>query len=725
MVVARMRATVELDDQGFRQGVTRTLSGMQTLGRAAQTTAAATAQAGRQQQTAAAQTGQAYQALGTRAATALAGIGQRMDVLAAVGRRAMSTLSAGLADAGQRFQQLQARAAAAFAQLSAGAARAGAAIGHLGAPLARIGSLLGAAGGVVSTVTGGGLIGALGAFARRGVDVNLSLGRVEQSLRIMLGSGDRASAVLRQLQKDAAGTTFEFTDLAEHTKKLLAFGFQPEEARRILLTLGDVAFGMAGEEGPNALLERLTLVFGQIRSMGKLLGGDALQLQQAGIPVREILGIQGDIGSADISADQAIDGLLSGLGQRFGGVMAGQMSTAAGRSSNIEDALDAISSRAAKRLTETWTAALGRILDMLTRLLDSGLGEKVFQVLFVPFEALVNVLGKVLGTGDQVLQWIQAVASEESIKLFLTNTIALLETMRDSFLQFFGVDLARLTDPKALNGWFEAFGTGVKAAIDGAFGLGRVFEELAVRIVPGALEDLRDGLQDWADDTRRAFEKMFAGIEASMHSMAASMLDGLVAIAAAVNALPFVEKIDLSAIKSAAAGSRTAADIATRFQRQLDREQAEEVRWVRGPRDADKRARDPFRGTPFGQRIADAFTGSGRDTSAQDAFWARFEQSRLRWGALMWQGLGASTRATVENVGMPPALNLYGRGGGLPSVTTLPAWPGAPAYAPPGGGVVNQFFFESPAFGENPFEDPAYLAALERFNDAWISQRIR
>lgn len=105
----------------------------------------------------------------------------------------------------------------------------------------------------------------------------------QASFETMLGSAEKATTMIADMQKMAAETPFELGDLAESGKMLLQYGISAEQIMPMIKTLGDIS------QGSSAKLQTLSLAFGQMSSTGKLMGQDLLQMINAGFnPLFEI-----------------------------------------------------------------------------------------------------------------------------------------------------------------------------------------------------------------------------------------------------------------------------------------------------------------------------------------------------------------------------------------------------------------------------------------------------
>lgn len=202
--------------------------------------------------------------------------------------------------------------------------------------------------GVLNLVTSiqGAVLGATGAFAGIYQPMNLA-GDYEQTVvafNTLLGSAEKATKFLKEAQQFANTTPFEFPELLDSSKLLLAFGFQADNILDMMETIGDTSSGLgAGAEG----IDRITRALGQMYAKGRVQAEELLQLQEMGVPAAEILqqelGLTAEqvanIGNESVNASVAIQALLTGMDKRFGGMMANQSKTAKGMISTIKDTI--------------------------------------------------------------------------------------------------------------------------------------------------------------------------------------------------------------------------------------------------------------------------------------------------------------------------------------------------------------------------------------------------
>lgn len=99
------------------------------------------------------------------------------------------------------------------------------------------------------------------------------------AFKTMLGDGDKASSLLKELSKFAAETPFEFPEIAKAGRSLLAFGIEAGNVQGTLRRLGDVASSL------NIPLGEISEIYGKAKVQGRLFAEDINQLTGRGIPI--------------------------------------------------------------------------------------------------------------------------------------------------------------------------------------------------------------------------------------------------------------------------------------------------------------------------------------------------------------------------------------------------------------------------------------------------------
>lgn len=198
----------------------------------------------------------------------------------------------------------------------------------------------------LATSVQGAILGATGAFAGiyKPMQIAGDFEQTQIAFETMLKSADKANKFMEDASKFANKTPFEFPELINSSKLLLAFGFEADKVLDLMTVIGDTSSGLgAGSEG----IDRITRALGQMQAKGRAQAEELLQLQEMGVPANQILqeelGLTGEqvanIGKESIAASKVIDALLRGMDKRYGGMMENQSRTAKGMISTLQDTL--------------------------------------------------------------------------------------------------------------------------------------------------------------------------------------------------------------------------------------------------------------------------------------------------------------------------------------------------------------------------------------------------
>lgn len=189
-------------------------------------------------------------------------------------------------------------------------------------------------------------------------------------LENMLGSADKARSLLSDISRFAAETPFEFPELAQATRQLVAFGFSGEDAFNTMKQLGDVSAAIG------APINDLAYLMGTLKTQGRAFTIDIRQFAQRGIPIYEYLAKvlktneqeiskmieAGKIGFPEVQkAFQA----MTAQGGKFNGTMAKQSKSLAGLFSTLKDNLGQ-TLRTMIGISNEGDIVKGSLFDMLT-----------------------------------------------------------------------------------------------------------------------------------------------------------------------------------------------------------------------------------------------------------------------------------------------------------------------------------------------------------------------
>lgn len=210
------------------------------------------------------------------------------------------------------------------------------AVGAAGSLLRIVGPIAAIAGGL------GGLGIALMAFKKAS-----DFEQTTTSLRVLIGDVDKTKKLLTEVKAISSSTPFQFTELANSTRQLVAMDIAVEKIPSSLNRIGDIASGV------QAPIEELALLYGRANNDGILYSETLNQFNDRGIPIfKELANVTG--ASITEVKKMASEGKitfplleqsfmnLTKEGGKFHGMMAEQSKTNAGLMSTLKDGLSDI-----------------------------------------------------------------------------------------------------------------------------------------------------------------------------------------------------------------------------------------------------------------------------------------------------------------------------------------------------------------------------------------------
>ena len=235
----------------------------------------------------------------------------------------------------------------------------------------------------------------------------------EIAFQTMLKSAEAGTQMLRDLQQFAAETPFDVPGVVSAGQQLMAFGFKAEEIIPMLTNLGDAASGLGlGTEG----VSRLAYALGQMQTSGKLNAQDMMQLTSAGISAWDMLAQAAGKTVAEmkdlcskgaIDSKAAVQTIVAGMNDQFGGMMAKTSDEVAGLLANIEETAGNTSAAVGKYLTEAFNIKgilkdvsdrLGEFQQKMQTATEQGksLGDVIKECVPAPVIAVIGAFAAVL-----------------------------------------------------------------------------------------------------------------------------------------------------------------------------------------------------------------------------------------------------------------------------------------------------------------------------------------
>lgn len=246
--------------------------------------------------------------------------------------------------------------------------------------------------------------------------------QLEASFRTMLGSEEKADALMQQLIRTAATTQFDLQSVANGARQLLAYGENVENVNDDLIRLGNIAAGL------NQPLNDLIYLYGTTMTQGRLYTADYNQFVGRGIPLgRElasVLGVTeskvremveaGKVGFPEVQ--QALQNLTN-EGGMFYNLMEEQSKTITGRVSNIQDSI----SMMMNEIGQQSEGIIGGSLDAVSYLVDH-------------YEQVGRVLVGLVGTYGAYKTAVMAVTAMQALQTAGVGALTVAETLHYGWL---------------------------------------------------------------------------------------------------------------------------------------------------------------------------------------------------------------------------------------------------------------------------------------------------
>ena len=163
----------------------------------------------------------------------------------------------------------------------------------------------------------------------------------------LIGDAGKAEDTLAKLRKLGAETPFEFPELADAGRKLIAFGEGSDTVTDTLRRIGDVSAGIQAPVG------EIAEIYGKARVQGRLFAEDINQLTGRGIPIIGELAKQFGVSQSEVKklVESGAVGFpniekafvsMTAKGGKFAGMMEAQSKTTKGMFSTLKDSFNEV-----------------------------------------------------------------------------------------------------------------------------------------------------------------------------------------------------------------------------------------------------------------------------------------------------------------------------------------------------------------------------------------------
>lgn len=217
----------------------------------------------------------------------------------------------------------------------------------------------------------------VGAIASGFIKTASEFERYNVQLTNLEGSADGAKRAMDWIETFATKTPLQVSETVEAYAKLRAFGLDPTNG-----TLEALVDTMAATGGSSEMLASTILALGQAQTMSRLRGEEALQLQERGIPVYELLAKKMGKTTAEIIAMQN----------------AGEL----GREeiALLIEAMGEANAGAAEDMSKTWDGIISNLWDYWSKFQRLVMKSGVFDHLKGRLQSLLEVLNRMAADGS-------------------------------------------------------------------------------------------------------------------------------------------------------------------------------------------------------------------------------------------------------------------------------------------------------------------------------------
>ncbi|MBC9786702.1 tape measure protein [Heliobacterium chlorum] len=247
--------------------------------------------------------------------------------------------------------------------------------------------------GAIMTALGGLSLG-------KGLSFNADMEQAAISFETLLGSAEKAQAMIKDVQQFGASTPFEFPGLQKSAKLMLAMGFNAESVMPNLQAIGDAVSAIGGGED---VLNGVTMALGQMATKGKVSAEEMNQLAERGIPAWDLMAqklgmskqqLMDLSAQGKVMADQAVPALIEAMGSKFSGAMQKQSQTFTGMLSTLTDntnmLLGQVLQPVSDKLKEFMPLAIGFVDKLSTGFKADGLKGAIESAFSPGVAAILN-----------------------------------------------------------------------------------------------------------------------------------------------------------------------------------------------------------------------------------------------------------------------------------------------------------------------------------------------
>lgn len=230
--------------------------------------------------------------------------------------------------------------------------------------------------GTALTVVGGAITAVGAAAAKTGIEYNTLQQTSRAAMKTLMGGAKEANAQMDKLDEFAKKSPFAKQVFIQAQQQMIGFGI---EAKKVVPYLEAIQDAVAATGGSDQQIAEITATMSKIQSAAKITAQDLIEFGNRGIDAATLIGsqmgktgaqIREDITAGSLDATKALDALVAGMSDRFGGAAADVKNTFLGAFDRLKSAWRDLSASLAEPLVGAdggglAVAGLNKLADVL------------------------------------------------------------------------------------------------------------------------------------------------------------------------------------------------------------------------------------------------------------------------------------------------------------------------------------------------------------------------
>lgn len=260
------------------------------------------------------------------------------------------------------------------------------------------------------------------------VQVRGQFQQLEIAFSTMLGSEEKANALMAQMVDTAAKTPFDLMGVAEGAKQLMAYGVSADKVNDTMVRLGNIASGLS------IPLYDIVYLYGTTMVQGRLYAQDVRQFTGRGIPLVKMLaekyGVTADKINEMVSAGkigfpevEEVINKMTDAGGQFYNLMERQSASLTGQIANLEDAWDSALNSLGEKGEGVFSAGISAATYLVEHMEDILRILKAVTVAYGSYRAAV-VLNTLATKGYTGIALVDNVARSAKLALLKLDAVA-------------------------------------------------------------------------------------------------------------------------------------------------------------------------------------------------------------------------------------------------------------------------------------------------------------